>query len=383
MKMLQFQLFKDDARYAYAVGVIRVLETRLLNGSDLQRMLEADSPQAVLEALSDTEYETSLSKVKSEWDFETALREEMERIYKLADKLTQDKELTDIFRIKWDFHNLKVLLKSKYLQSLEEGKGAIAILPSYHLASFVSNILVPSGLEDLTELEEAVMSEIPTETGLTEYLQAAMAEVKSEAETGIDPQLIDIILDKHAQSLNYQRASEYSEFLQEYFQIAIDLNNIRNFLRVKILNKDRDFLSKVLLDNGTLKTELFLNQFEEDIENFARAIKHTNYYELVTEGIQDWTENHSPREISSNHDIIKQSFPTISRGELATLEKLSDNYLLNYIKRAKFAILGVEPLLGYLLAKEHEMKLIRIIMIGKLNGLPSESIRERLRETYV
>ena len=117
----------------------------------------------------------------------------------------------------------------------------------------------------------------------------------------------------------------------------------------------------MLLDNGTLKTDLFLNQFEEDIENFAGAIKHTNYYKLVTEGIQSWTENHS----------------------LATLEKLSDNYLLNYIKQTKFAILGVEPLLGYLLAKEHEMKLIRIIMIGKLNELPSESIRERLRETYV
>ncbi|MBM3234957.1 V-type ATP synthase subunit C [Candidatus Poribacteria bacterium] len=363
MKMQQFQLFKDDTRYAYAVGVIRVLETRLLNSADLQRMLEADSPQTVLAALSDTEYEISLSKVKSEWDFETALREEMERIYRLTDKLTQDKELTDIFRIKWDFHNLKVLLKSKYLQSLvdTETRSADVSSPPQPPRQQGVNILVPSGLEDLTELEAAVMSEKSDSRMLPEYLQVAITEVESEAEMGIDPQLIDIILDKHAQSLNYRRAAEYSEFLQEYFQIAIDLNNIRNFLRVKILNKDRDFLSKVLLDDGTLKTTLFLNQFDESIENFARAVKYTHYYELIKEGLEDWTENHS----------------------LATLEKFSDNYLLNYIKRAKFAILGVEPLLGYLLAKEHEMKLIRIIMIGKLNGLPSESIRERLRETYV
>ena len=192
------------------------------------------------------------------------------------------------------------------------------------------------------------MSENGDSRLLPEYLQAAIAEVEFEAEKDIDPQLIDIILDKHTQSLNYRRAAEYSEFLQKYFQIAIDLNNIRNFLRVKILNKDRDFLSKVLLDNGTLKTDLFLNQFEEDIENFAGAIKHTNYYKLVTEGIQSWTENHS----------------------LATLEKLSDNYLLNYIKQTKFAILGVEPLLGYLLAKEHEMKLMsEIAMIGDRDSI--------------
>jgi V/A-type H+-transporting ATPase subunit C len=276
--------------------------------------------------------------------------------------MTEDKELTDIFRIKWDFHNLKVLLKFKYLQSFADTE-----IDSTN----ISDILVQSGLENLNELEEAVMSENGDRSHLPQYLQEAIAEVErdcftlfataSESEGGIDPQLIDIILDKHAQSLNYRRASEYSDFLQRYFQIVIDLYNIRNFLRVKILEKDRDFLSKVLLDNGTLKTEFFLNQFEESIQNFPEAIRRTNYYELVTEGIQNWLENHS----------------------LATLEKFSDNYLLNYIKPAKFAILGIEPVLGYLLAKEHEIKLLRIIMIGKLNGLSSESIREKLRETYV
>jgi len=360
--MQQFQLFKDDTRYAYEVGVIRVLETRLLNGTALQRMLDADSPQAALEALSDTEYETPLSNIESEWDFESALREEMERIYKLIDKLTQDRELTDIFRIKWDFHNLKVLLKSKYLKSSADTETH---------STDVNDILIWAGLEDVNELDKAVMSENGDGGNLPQYLQEAIVEVKSECEeatepsepleTAIDPQLIDIILDKHAQSLNYLRASEYSRFLQGYFQIAIDLHNIKNYLRVKTLNKDIDFLTKVLLDNGTLPPELFLNEFEEDTENFARAVKNTNYYELVTEGIQSWIENHS----------------------LSTLEKLSDNHLLNYIKPAKFAILGVEPLLGYLLAKEHEIKLIRIIMVGKLNGLPPASIRERLRETYV
>lgn len=351
--MQQFQLFKDDTRYAYAVGRIRVLETRLLDDSALQRMLESDSPRAALESLSDTEYETSLSKIENEWDFEAALRVEMERVYKLIESLSQDQELTKIFRIKWDFHNLKALLKSKYLQSIADTETRPAD---------VSDILVQSGLEDLEKLTEAVMSEDGGIGHLPKYLREAIVEVESEFETGdIDPQLIDIILDKHLQSLNYRRATEYSDFLKGYFQSAIDLYNIKNFLRVKILNKDRDFLNKVLLDNGTLKTELFLNQFEEDIQNFASAIKRTNYYELVTEGIQSWTENNS----------------------FATLERLSDNYLLNYIKPAKFAILGVEPLLGYLLAREHEMKLLRIIMIGKLNGLTSESIRERLRETYV
>ena len=34
-------------------------------------------------------------------------------------------------------------------------------------------------------------------------------------------------------------------------------------------------------------------------------------------------------------------------------------------------------------AKETEIKLIRIIMVGKLNNVAEEVIRERLRDSYV
>lgn len=44
---------------------------------------------------------------------------------------------------------------------------------------------------------------------------------------------------------------------------------------------------------------------------------------------------------------------------------------------------GIEPLIAYLIAKEHEVKLIRIIMIGKINQLSMDLISERLREPYV
>ena len=111
---------------------------------------------------------------------------------------------------------------------------------------------------------------------------------------------------------------------------------------------------------GSLGEERFLRQFDETVENFAATLSNTPYAEVMAEGIRGWSEEHS----------------------LAAYERLSDNYLINYIKPAKYIVFGVEPLIGYLLAKEHEMKLIRIIMIGKLNDLSAEAIRERLRDTY-
>ena len=44
---------------------------------------------------------------------------------------------------------------------------------------------------------------------------------------------------------------------------------------------------------------------------------------------------------------------------------------------------GIGPLAAYLIARENEIKTVRIILSGKLNELPEESIRERVREMYV
>lgn len=41
------------------------------------------------------------------------------------------------------------------------------------------------------------------------------------------------------------------------------------------------------------------------------------------------------------------------------------------------------PLIGYLYAREAELTTIRIILTGRLAGLDTDAIRERLRDSYV
>ena len=56
---------------------------------------------------------------------------------------------------------------------------------------------------------------------------------------------------------------------------------------------------------------------------------------------------------------------------------------MSIMKAAKIIPFGVEPFLAYIYAKETEIKIIRIIMVGKLNNIAAEVIRERLRDIYV
>ena len=52
-------------------------------------------------------------------------------------------------------------------------------------------------------------------------------------------------------------------------------------------------------------------------------------------------------------------------------------------KPQKYETFSVGPLLAYLVARENEIKTVRIILTGKQNGFPEEAIRERVREMYV
>ena len=54
-----------------------------------------------------------------------------------------------------------------------------------------------------------------------------------------------------------------------------------------------------------------------------------------------------------------------------------------FMRDAKYKSLTVEPLLAFLYAVETEVKTVRIIVNGKLNGIDTEVIKERLRDAYV
>ena len=92
------------------------------------------------------------------------------------------------------------------------------------------------------------------------------------------------------------------------------------------------------------------------------AVKFTSskYSEIVRIGLEEYIKN----------------------GKLSSLEKLSDNYILNKLKVAKYVTFGPQPIFAYIAAKETEIKIIRIIMVGKLNNIGTSVIRERVREVY-
>jgi V/A-type H+-transporting ATPase subunit C len=141
----------------------------------------------------------------------------------------------------------------------------------------------------------------------------------------------------------------------------VDLTNIKILGRLMQIKADVKSLEKALLPGGTLGRDLFTRLFNEPMQNVIEALSSTPYRRVVEEGLTQWANTGSP----------------------AAFEKLSDDYLLALARKGLYKPFGIEPVVGYLAARENEVKNLRILMVGKINGISSDTIKERLRDVYV
>ncbi len=244
--------------------------------------------------------------------------------------------------MRYDIQNLKALLKSSYLDEEND------------------ELLREIGTIPLQKLKEMVKQK--DFSSLNPILREGIEEVEGEFAVNPDPQFIDVTLDRCLYNLMYKTASDNkSSFLMNYISTQIDLINVKTLIRVKSMGYGRDFLKKVILLNGKLDYSFFNEIFDESLEALIDRLAYKDYGKVVEEGISNYMKTKS----------------------LTRFEKLSDDFIFELAKKGKYVAFGIEPLVGYLMARENEAKIIRMIMVGKINEISNELIRERLRDIYV
>lgn len=332
----------DSMEFTQVIPRLRVLETRLLDKAKIDRMIDGDSANEALKVLQESEYANVMTGVKRAEDYEVVLSKELKRVYELMYDASPSKSLIDLMSIKYDYHNIKVLLKGIFLKK------------------DLSDMLIPVGKINLSLLKHSIdnnnMADLPSS------MRVGIEKTKEVFEGTKDPQQIDITLDNAMFEEMREIAKELDDrFIDKYVSALIDLTNLKTLLRVKKQNKNRDFLQEVIINGGAIDEDTLVALLNDAPENISNKLAFTNYNEIIKIGIEDYTKTDSA----------------------SLLEKLVDNYIMDMMKEAKFIPFGVEPILAYVYAKETEIKVIRIIMVGKLNNISGEVIRERLRDIYV
>ena len=332
----------DRMDFIQGVTRTRVLEKRLLSKEKIDRMIEAKDIGEVFKTLNETEYSSAVAGITRDEDYESILSHELERVYKLMRDISKDQIVVDLMALKYDYHNLKVLVKERKLNK------------------DLSHLYIPIGTTDFQKMKAGFLEGNLKEVQL-EFKEAIEAVI-NDFETTKDPQRIDLVIDKFYFQHLYNMAEDSGiEFFIDYIKDMIDFINIKSSIRLKRQGKDMGFFEDVLLPNGNIDKNIILFTLNDSIENMINRFKNYRISSRLIKGLESYK--------TTNH--------------LSDLEKYMDNYLIDINKPSKYINFGPEPIFSYLVAKETEIKTLRIIMVSKMNKISPEATRERVRDLYV
>ena len=94
-----------DTDYLSVSARLRAMENRLIDREKTQRMLEAPTDEEARKVLTECGYADQIP-------LEEALRRRRAELYRELKKAVPDVRLVELFQIKYDYHNIKAILKA-------------------------------------------------------------------------------------------------------------------------------------------------------------------------------------------------------------------------------------------------------------------------------
>jgi V/A-type H+-transporting ATPase subunit C len=330
----------DDTRYAYAVARVRGMETGLLDRQWIERLL-AEGAVGALKVLGDSAFQEAMSGVGRPQDVETGLIAALAETLEVVSRIAPEPELTDLFRVRWDFRNLRSLVKASLLKmpatdmGLTDGPGTVELAAMEKAVSENDYAALPDVLGDAA--------------------RAAQDDYRDHGELARVDHLIDDAMWAHQLRV---ATSLGNAFLGSFFRTEIDLLNVRTFARVKTAGGDEGDLAASLIEGGHLDRSFLKEYLGEPMEAFARGLEYGRYGSLAAV-FRDWSEERAYR-----------------------LELACDNVLLDAVEHSRREAYGIEPLVAFILVRHLEIKLVRAAMTAKLDGIGREVVEERMRAVH-
>lgn len=326
-----------NTNYLFMTAYIRAREGKLLTRERLGRMVEAPDFDEAARVLTECGYPELAGATDQQ--LEEAFYARRAAFLAEAERFCPEKELVEAFRLKYDYHNAKTLVKA-------EGAGVES-----------DAVLSRSGRVKPDVLREAFVED--SWRRIPAPLAAAIREAKTTLARTTNPQLSDIVLDKayFAELLSLtEKLSE--DFYTVYVRLSIDVANLRSVVRCLRGRMDEGVLRAALIEGGNVSTGKILKRV---------------YGENLTAVFSD-------RTLARAAELGQRA---MEGAPLAEFERECDNILSRYLKEAKMTSFGSDVAVAYLASLEGEIVAVRMVLLGKRSGLSPEKLRERLRDCYV
>lgn len=322
----------SKTQYTYAVARIRALEVSLFSASTIEQLIACKDDEACLRFLQ----ERGWGGADTAMDADAILAREREKIWETIGEMHVDMSVFDVLSYTSWFHNLKAAVKE-----VCTGKSGANI---YYEGTPISR-------EEMVRIvKEKDYKALP------ENMQAAAEEAVETLLHSGDGQLCDVIIDRATlEAVKEAGRASKDDIIRDYAESTVAVANIKIAVRASKTAKSLEFMKRAMAPCDSLNVEGLAHAALAGMDSIIEYLNGNGYAEAA-EALKD-----SP----------------------SAFERWCDNRIIQTIKPQKSNPFSVGPLVAYVIARENEIKTVRIILTCKQNGLSDDSIRERVREMYV
>ena len=343
---------RSEGDYLGLAPIIRMRAKDLPPMELLEQMLQAENADAAAKLLQKLGW-PDLSGMSAP-EIDKALAQRRETIFRQIASVIPDDAVVDVFRLKYDYHNAKALIKG-------EGAGVET-----------GDLISSSGRIDVEKLRSAFENDDYRAVPLA--LGHAMAEAKAVLARTENPQLCDFVLDKayFAEMLELARtvgdrnhltprmsADTLDPFLIRYHHLLADCANLRIAVRCLRMSRDPEFMKTALIPEAGISHELIVRD-AYSAEGLSPLFASSPFRTAAALGME-----------------------AVKGGSMTKFEKECDNALLRFLAGQRILFVGPELAAWYLSAEETAIVDVRMILTGLRSGLDPQRLKERLRDTYV
>ena len=322
----------SKTQYTYAVARIRALEASLFSSSTIEQLLACKDEAACLRFLQ----EKGWGGTDTPQSADAILTKEREKIWENIRGMGVDMDVFAVLSYPNVFHNLKAAVKAVYT-----GKENLPV--------FYKDGLIEKN-EMLRALKDRDYGALP------KMMRAAAEEAVETLMHSGDGQLCDVIIDRACMDAMLAAGqSAKDSVIRDYAESTIAVTNIKIAVRAAKTGKSIEFMKRAMAPCREINIEKLMTAALGGMDAVIEYLEHHGYGEAALS----------------------------LRDSLSAFERWCDNRIIQAMKPQKMNAFSVGPLVAYVIARENEIKTVRIILTCKQNGLPEEAIRERIREMYV
>lgn len=325
---------KKIGSWRFAAGRIRSLEVNLFRKSGLDRLFHAEELQDLRLLLQEHRYPQD--------EFAAALKKERSAVYDLLEEVAPQDAYRVALLVFSDVHNLKFMLK----ENLKDSKRSL---------DEMSHLLMRPSLIDPAQVYEVISG-----VGDTSAAQPWITELIDLGEKAYydtyEVAAIDRALDKKAHMIAAELADDLgNDWFIRYFALQRDLINLETLFRVRHRSLSETTYKDSLLPEGLISEQEWQELYEAEDERISEVLSKAGYGVFVP-----YLETYG------------------ASGEAARFVRDRDQILIDHIESGRHFLSGPELTLSYVLAREFEIKNLRIVDAAIRNRLHPEQ-RNALR----